>query len=150
MPTPISHRYDAMLTWNGSGPPAIGSEGPSTLTPPRPDGEATGSSAEHLLLASLNLCLQATFEVIARRSGLAVTSYSSHATAIQAQIHKGFGSTFTFLTLEVAIGATAGDHELVRHALGAAMQHCIVASALNAPVRMSLTLRPADVPVWAH
>jgi organic hydroperoxide reductase OsmC/OhrA len=149
MPSPTSHRYDAMLTWNGSGPPAIGSEGPSTLTPPRAEGEVP-SSPEHLLLASLNLCLQATFEVIARRSGLAVTSYSSHATAIQTQVHKGFGSTFTFLTLEVAIGAMAGDHDLVRHVLGAAMQHCIVASALNAPVRMSLTLRPADVPVWAH
>ena len=79
MPTPFPHHYDAMLTWPGSGPAALGSEGRPTIAggpPPEFDGERTWWSPEHLLLSSLNLCLQATFEAFARRERLHVEASS--------------------------------------------------------------------------
>jgi organic hydroperoxide reductase OsmC/OhrA len=55
MPTPFPHHYDAMLTWPGSGPAALGSEGRPTIAggpPPEFDGEQAWWSPEHLLLSS--------------------------------------------------------------------------------------------------
>jgi organic hydroperoxide reductase OsmC/OhrA len=151
MNTPFPHHYDAMLTWSGSGPAALGSEGRPTIAggaPPEFGGEPGRWSPEHLLLASLNLCLQATFEAIAGRKGLKVASYRSHATATLAPVPDGLG--FTYLSLEVEITARPEDHEPLRDTLMAAKHHCIVARALNAPVHMSLTLRAGDVPAVAH
>jgi len=151
MPTPFPHHYDAMLTWNGHGPAAIGSEGRPTIAggaPPEFDGEPGRWSPEHLLLASLNLCLQATFEAIARRKGLEVAAYRSHAVATLAPVPDGLG--FTYIALEVEIEARAEDHGAVRDTLIAAKHHCIVARALNAPVHLSITLRPVGVPAVTH
>ena len=106
MPTPFPHHYDAMLTWNGHGPAAIGSEGRPTIAggaPPEFGGEPGRWSPEHLLLASLNLCLQATFESLARRKGLEVAAYRSHAVATLAPVPEGLG--FTYIALEVEIEA---------------------------------------------
>ncbi len=148
MPTPFPHHYDAMLTWNGHGPAAIASEGRPTIVggaPPEFDGAPGRWSPEHLLLASLNLCLQSTFEALARRKGLEVAGYRSHAVATLAPVTAGLG--FTYIALEVDIAARPEDHELVRDTLTAAKHHCIVARALNAPVHMSISIRPAGVPV---
>lgn len=151
MPTPFPHHYDEMLTWNGSGPAALGSEGRPTIAggaPPEFDGEPGRWSPEHLLLASLNLCLQATFEAMVRRKGLKVASYRSHASATLAPVPHGIG--FTYLSLEVEIGARPQDHERLRDALMAAKHHCIVARALNAPVHLSVTLTDAGEHAVAH
>jgi organic hydroperoxide reductase OsmC/OhrA len=151
MPTPFPHHYDATLNWNGSGPAAIGCEGRPSIAggaPPEFDGEPGRWSPEHLLLASLNLCLQATFEAIAKKKGLQVATYRSHASATLAPVPDGIG--FTYLALEVAIGARPEDHERLRDALTAAKHHCIVARALNAPVHMSLTLVSSPLPTVLH
>jgi organic hydroperoxide reductase OsmC/OhrA len=151
MPTPFPHHYDAMLTWNGHGPAAIGSQGRPTIAggaPPEFDGEPGRWSPEHLLLASLNLCLQATFESLARRKGLEVAAYRSHAVATLAPIPDGLG--FTYLALEVEIEARPEDHNDVRDTLMHAKHHCIVARALNAPVHMSISLRPIGTPAVQH
>lgn len=151
MPTPFPHHYDAMLTWGGHGPAAIGAEGRPTITggaAPEFGGEPGRWSPEHLLLASLNLCLQATFEAIARRKGLQVSGYRSHAVATLAPVPDGLG--FTHIALEVEIEARPADHDTVRDALTAAKHHCIVARALNAPVHMSISLRAEGIPAATH
>jgi organic hydroperoxide reductase OsmC/OhrA len=133
-----------MLNWPGSGPAALGSEGCPTIAggpPPEFDGERGRWSPEHLLLSSLNLCLQATFESLARRQQLRVASYSSHASATLAPVSGGLG--FTYLALEVVIEAGAEDEQRVRDLMSTAKHHCVVARALNAPVHMSVTVRPA-------
>src|SRR5262245_36728938 len=104
MPTPFPHHYDVDLTWPGSGPAALGSEGRPTIAggaPPEFDGERGVWSPEHLLLSSLNLCLQATFEALARRDHLQVDSYLGHASATLAPVPGGLG--FTYLALEIEI-----------------------------------------------
>lgn len=148
MPTPFPHHYDATLTWNGSGPATIDAEGRPAITgsaPPEFDGEPGRWSPEHLLLASLNLCLQATFESMAKGRSLAIASYRSHATAVLAPVPHGLG--FTYVALEVRIEARPEDHERVRDTLTAAKHHCIVARALNAPVHLSMSVEPTPMPV---
>jgi organic hydroperoxide reductase OsmC/OhrA len=146
MPTPFPHHYDAMLTWPGSGPAALGSEGRPTITggaPPEFDGQLGLWSPEHLLLSSLNLCMQTTFEALARRRGLHVDSYRSHATGTLAPVAGGLG--FTYLALEVAIVARPEDEQRVRDLMTTAKHHCIVGRALNTPVHMSVTFAQAPV-----
>lgn len=143
MPTPFPHHYDAMLTWNGAGTAALGSEGRPTIEggpPPEFDGRRDTWSPEHLLLSSLNLCLQATFEALARRAGVQVSSYRSHATATLAPVAGVLG--FTYLALEIDIVGRAEDERQVRDLISTAKHHCIVARALNAPVHMDLHFRP--------
>jgi organic hydroperoxide reductase OsmC/OhrA len=144
MPTPFPHHYDVDLTWPGSGPAALGSEGRPTIAggpPPEFDGQRGWWSPEHLLLSSLNLCLQATFEALSRREGLHVHSYVSHAHATLAPVAGGLG--FTYLALEVEIEARPEDERQVRVLMSTAKHHCIVARALNAPVHLSLTVNKA-------
>jgi organic hydroperoxide reductase OsmC/OhrA len=143
MPAPFPHHYDVELNWPGSGPAAIGSEGRPTIAggaPPEFDGERSVWSPEHLLLSSLNLCLQATFEALARRDRLAVESYHGRATATLAPVAGGLG--FTYLALEVEIAARPEDERRVRDLMSTAKHHCIVARALNAPVHMSVYFKP--------
>jgi organic hydroperoxide reductase OsmC/OhrA len=151
MPTPFPHHYDAMLTWPGSGPAALGSEGRPTIAggpPPEFDGERTWWSPEHLLLSSLNLCLQATFEAFARREGVHVESYRSHASGTLAPVAGGLG--FTYLALDIDIAARPQDERRVRDLMSTAKHHCIVARALNAPVHMTVTVKPAAAETAAH
>jgi organic hydroperoxide reductase OsmC/OhrA len=144
MPTPFPHHYDTTLTWLGAGPAALGSEGRPTITggaPPEFDGQREWWSPEHLLLSSLNLCLQATFEALARKARVHVDSYRSHATATLAPIPDGLG--FTYLALEVEIVARPEDEARVRDLMTTAKHHCIVARALMPPVHMSVAFMPA-------
>lgn len=151
MPTPFPHHYDALLTWDGDGPADLGAEGrPHILggAPPEFDGEPGRWSPEHLLLASLNLCLQATFKAFADRERLHVDSYRSHASATLAPVPGGLG--FTYLALEVELSARADDEQHARDLLTKAKHHCIVARALNAPVHLTVHFRPAPVPAVTH
>lgn len=143
MPTPFPHHYDATLTWSGSGPAALGSEGRPAIAggaAPEFDGQGGWWSPEHLLLASLNLCLQATFEALARKDALHVESYRSHASATLAPVPGGLG--FTYLALEVEIQAAPEDEKRVRDLMTTAKHHCIVARALMPPVHMSVAFKP--------
>lgn len=143
MTAPFPHHYDSTLSWTGSGPAALASAGRPAITggpPPEFDGQPDWWSPEHLLLASLNLCLQATFEALAARRKVDVESYRSHATATLAPVPGGLG--FTYIALEVMIAAAPEDHEQVRDLLTTAKHHCIVARALNAPVHMSISVVP--------
>lgn len=150
MPTPFPHHYDALLTWPGDGPAALGSEGRPPIAggaPPEFDGEPGRWSPEHLLLSSLNLCLQATFEALARKARLHVDSYKSQASATLGPVPGGLG--FTYLALEIRIVAQPGDETRVRDLMTTAKHHCIVARALNPPVHMSVQVT-SPAPDSAH
>jgi organic hydroperoxide reductase OsmC/OhrA len=144
MAMPFPHHYVADLSWSGIGggmitagprPPIVGG------APPEFDGVERWWSPEHLLLSSLNLCLQTTFESLARKRRLAVNSYHSHAQATLDRQEASFG--FTLITLEVSVACPSGEVDRVRDTLLKAKQYCLVANALKVPVHVKL-----DVTVW--
>jgi organic hydroperoxide reductase OsmC/OhrA len=150
MPTPLPHHYDVTLDWPGSGPAALGASGRPAITggaPPEFDGDGRVWSPEHLLLSSLNLCLQTTFEAFARREALRVQSYRSRALGTLARVPGGLG--FTDLSLEVTVVAPPGQEQRVQDVLLKAKQHCLVANTLTLPVRLVATVEAAAEKVMA-
>jgi organic hydroperoxide reductase OsmC/OhrA len=144
MVMPFPHHYEAALVWQGIGgamvtagprPPLVGG------APPEFDGAAHWWSPEHLLLSSLNLCLQTTFAGLARKRHLTIDSYRSRGEATLDR--KGAGMGFTLITLDVSVACASEDVENVKETLLRAKQHCLVANALSVPVHLRV-----DVTVW--
>ena len=148
MPKPFPHHYQTTLTFRGDGPAAItaGERAPiEGGPPPEFDGEPGWWSPEHLLLASLNLCLQATFEAYARRKGLRALSYRSRAAATLAPVPGGVG--FTHVGLVVEVGAQPGQEQALREVMEKAKRNCIVAGALVMEVHVAVAITAHAEPV---
>jgi organic hydroperoxide reductase OsmC/OhrA len=132
MPPQFPHRFDVDLAWLGDArcsldapprPPIVGG------APPEFDGKPDWWSPEHLLLASLQLCLQGTFTAIAKRAELLAAGYRSRATGI---LEKGAaGIAWTSITITVDLTVATADVERAREVLAKAKKHCIIANALK-------------------
>jgi len=137
---PFPHHYEVRLEGRESG--AV------LLAPPRPwliggapaeFGRSDGWwSPEHLLLASVSLCLKATFETLARLKHLGVMSYEATARADLDRTPSG--PAFTGLTIAVQLTVLPGEAERARALLEKASQHCIVSNTLNVPVQLRATV----------
>jgi organic hydroperoxide reductase OsmC/OhrA len=143
MVTPFPHHYETALSWSGIGgamvtagprPPIVGG------APPEFEGMERWWSPEHLLLSSLNLCLQTTFEALARKRRISIGSYRGRAEATLDRKGGAFG--FTLLSLDVSITCAEEDIESVRETAMRAKQYCLVANALNVPVHLKLDVSP--------
>jgi organic hydroperoxide reductase OsmC/OhrA len=150
MATPLPHHYEVSLHWPGAGAARVaGGIRPiiETGAPPEFDGQPGWWSPEHLLLASLATCLQATFEGMARRERVRVESYETRALATLDRAREG--PVFTYLGLNVTVTAAPADVARVRDLVTRAKQHCIVGRALMPPVHLTLMVRavtPVEVP----
>jgi organic hydroperoxide reductase OsmC/OhrA len=135
-PAPFPHHYEVRLEGRDAG--AV------LLAPPRPlvlggaPAEFGGSddwwSPEHLLLASLNLCLRATFEALARLKHLEVERYESTASGVLDRTPAG--PAFTRLALAVELNVPPHESERARELLLKAKQHCIISNTLTVPVQL--------------
>ncbi len=140
---PFPHDYEVTVAGAGAG---------ATLgAAPRPDleGGAPGTfggrddwwSPEHLLLASLGLCLKTTFDSFAAKDKLAVAHYSSH---VQGRLDKSpAGLLFTSFTVAVELRVSEADVERARAALEAAKRWCLISNALKTPVEVRADVRAA-------
>ena len=108
--------------------------------PPEFGGDGAWWSPEHLLLASLNTCLMATFGAMARAQGLHVDHYRSKARAVLSKSASGLA--FTELVLEVQVAAAGDDVLRVAQTLRKAKERCIVAGALLVPVQLEMVVEP--------
>lgn len=132
MPAPFPHRYDLDLNWQGdercelTAPPRPPIEGGA---PPEFDGKPDWWNPEHLLLASLSLCLQGTFVAIAKRAELVASSYKSRASGVLDKGSAGIGWTSIRITVDVTVPLL--DVERTREILAKAKKHCIVANSLK-------------------
>jgi organic hydroperoxide reductase OsmC/OhrA len=148
MPNPFPHHYDTTLIWRGAGPASLGGGERPVITggaAPEFGGEGGFWSPEHLLLSSLNLCLQETFESYARAEGLEIESYRSRASGTLGPIPDGVG--FLYLALDVQIAARPEHAQRARDLLTKAKHYCIVARTLMPPVHLHLTVTSkADSP----
>jgi organic hydroperoxide reductase OsmC/OhrA len=95
-------------------------------------------SPEHLFLASLNLCLRATFEALARLKQLEVIDYTSAARAVLDRTQGG--PAFTWLAIAVDLTVPPAEAERARTLLEKAKEHCIVANTLKVPVQLEVAV----------
>jgi organic hydroperoxide reductase OsmC/OhrA len=144
MRMPFPHHYQTTLTYEGGRPATItAGDRPVILggPPPEFDGDPALWSPEHLLLASLNLCLQATFEAYARRKGLRAESYRSRAAATLGPVPGGVG--FTHMGLVVEIQVAEAQEDAFREVMEKAKRDCIIAGALAVEVHVAVAITTA-------
>ncbi len=133
---PFPHHYEIAV--EGQGVAA------RLLAPPCPElrggapaafgGRDDWWSPEHLLLASLGLCLKTTFDALAAKSALEVSSYGS---TVRATLDKSAqGLTFTLVRADIQVHVAAHDAERTRRVLDDAQRWCLVSNALRVPVEV--------------
>lgn len=140
---PFPHHYEVRLEGRESG--AV------LLAPPRPwllggaPAEYGGSddwwSPEHLLLASVSLCLRATFEALARLKHLEVVHYEATARGVLDRTPSG--PAFTWLVVAVELTVPPEEAARARTLLEKAKQHCIISNTLKLPVQLQATVNGA-------
>ena len=137
---PFPHHYEVRLDARETGAVLQAAARPRIVggAPAEFGGRDDWWSPEHLLLASLNLCLRATFEVLARLKQLDVMDYTSSASAVLERTPSG--PEFTSLSLAVDLVVPAGEAERARTLLEKAKQHCIVANTLKLPVQLQVSV----------
>jgi len=143
MSQPFPHRYEATLSWEGGSRAALSSGSRPVLVggpPPEFDGEPGWWSPEHLLLSAANLCLMTTYLALARKSGLEIGQYRSHAEGVLEKTKEGL--VFTRISLHVSILAPASRLEEARKLVDTAKRYCIVSNALKRPVEVEADVQP--------
>jgi organic hydroperoxide reductase OsmC/OhrA len=140
---PFPHRYEVDLVSAAEGAVSTVPGRPALPGGPPPEfgGRGDSWSPEHLLLASLNLCLKTTFDAVARRAGLTVSRYASHALGVLDKTSEGL--VFTEFRVDVQVDARPEDVEQVRKIAQSAKKHCLVSAALRTPVVVQLNVREA-------
>ena len=98
-------------------------------------------SPEPLLLSAAGLCLKTTFDVFARRAGLPVLSYASRVEGTLDKTASGLAFTTISIAVELVVGE--GDGTRAGDLLRTDKDHCIVANALKAPVRLVAAIKTA-------
>ena len=106
-----------------------------TATPAEFDGPGDRWSPETLLVGAIGDCLALTFRGIARKSGLAWTSFESDVTGTLDRVE---GRTrFVAFEIHARIQLPAGaSPELARRVLDKAERTCLITNSLNGSVRV--------------
>jgi organic hydroperoxide reductase OsmC/OhrA len=95
-------------------------------------------SPEHLLLASVSLCLKATFEALARARRLEIVRYEAVARGVLDRTPAGIA--FTWLLGSVDLEVAPEQAAFARALLEKASRSCIVSKTLNVPVEYQATV----------
>jgi organic hydroperoxide reductase OsmC/OhrA len=137
---PFPHHYEVRLDAQQMGAVLQASPRPRIVggAPAEFGGRDDWWSPEHLLLASLNLCLRATFEALARLKHLEVLDYTSSASAVLDRTASG--PAFTWLSIAVDLTVPPAEAGRARTLLEKAKQHCIVSNTLKIPVELEISV----------
>lgn len=141
MPHPFPHRYE--VTLRGDFGPNATIESPSKPSiaggaPPEFDGKPENWSPEHLLLASLGLCMQGTFHALATRAAL---SYGGYTTQMRGTLEKTKeGIVFTEIVVAVSVRVAPGDREKAEKTLQSSKKYCIVSNALKLEPKLEMSI----------
>jgi organic hydroperoxide reductase OsmC/OhrA len=127
---------------SGARPTLIG--GP----PPELGGRDDWWSPEHLLLSSVGLCLQATFQAMAARRGLSPVGYRSDVTGALGKTSTGI--ELVSLLVRVEIKVPPGMQERAAAVIETAKKHCIVANSLKRKVEIVSTVEEVNALSVVH
>lgn len=143
MNAPLPHNYQVQLRWDHARhatltaaprPPLVGG------APKEFDGDDECWSPEHLLLASAELCLMATFFALAAREKLTIAEYTSQADGIVDKTPEGLA--FSRIAIEVEIRSSPERLAAAAQLLQKAKTHCIVSNTLKRGIELRIKLTP--------
>ena len=143
MAAPFPHHYATTIVVGapgaslGSGPRPVISGG----APPEFGGTDAVWSPEHLLLGAVGLCLQTTFDALARRAALPVIAWSAAVDGTLDRTPHGLAFTKIHAHVDVTVDADAIDRATA--ILEQAKRSCIVSGALNVPVEVEARVSAA-------
>jgi organic hydroperoxide reductase OsmC/OhrA len=143
MTAPFPHRYGVSLVGDPSGTCTLLAPPRSPISggaPPEFDGRADVWSPEALLLASVSLCLETTFQALARRQELALLGWTSHCEGTVDKTPGGLA--FTAILVEADVDVRREDAVRAEKLAGMVARHCLVSSSLKTPVTISVRVRP--------
>lgn len=146
MPVPFPHRYSASLCRTFASRARIEAPPRPALhggPPPELDGDVDAWSPEHMLLASLGLCLLTTFEAFAARDRIDLRAWQAHVSGTVDQTPEGPMFTSIVVDLDIEI---AGNVDRFEGALDDAKRYCLVQNALRVPVVIEIQLRAPGHP----
>ena len=141
------HRYGVRT--RSVGPQTLDLEAPGkptlrVATPPEFRNGVRGAwSPEELLVASLAACFELTVAAIAEYKGIPL-----HVIQVDATGHverKDSRYRFMLFELDVELETDAGRERELEHVAEVAKERCLVGSALEVPVRLSVETRAARV-----
>jgi organic hydroperoxide reductase OsmC/OhrA len=146
MPAKLPHHYTATVTRTARSRATLRAEGRPPIAaapPPEFDGPPDLWSPEHLLLASLGLCLETTFDALAARDKLDVARWDA---TVEATLDRTpAGAELGGFRISVEIEVAPGDVARAQDVLARARRQCFVSHALRAPVEVAATVRAAPV-----
>ena len=136
---PFPHTYTVTLANNGElgAPPRTRIAGG---TPPQFGGSEAVWSPEELLVGAALLCLQTTFESMARRESLTIHGWQGSASGILDRTSEG--PAFSVIRLDVELVTAIGDESRAEALLRTAEKRCIIGRALKAPTELTVHARP--------
>jgi len=135
---PFPHTYSVTLA---NGELAAAPRAPIAAgTPPQFGGSDAVWSPEELLVGAALLCLQTTFESMARREKLPIHGWQGAASGILDRTPEG--PAFSVIKLDVELVTAPGDESRAEQLLRTAEKRCIIGRALKAPIELAVRIRP--------
>ena len=141
------HRYGVRTRYEGSQGLALEAPGKPVLrvaSPPEFKGGISGVwSPEELLVGALASCYERTLVAIAEHEGMPL-----HAVRVDATGHVQRKDTkyhFVLFELDVELETDAGHECQAEHVAELAHERCLVGSALDAPVHLSVAAHVASI-----
>jgi organic hydroperoxide reductase OsmC/OhrA len=134
-------QFPVSIRWRGGRLARADADGKDSLeiaTPPEFRGGLEGVwSPEDLLVASTASCFVLTLAAVADRRQVSLLDVSIGATGHMGRRQDG-RLGFTVIELHAVIETLSGSEEAVAAAAKAAEEHCLIAQALDVPVRVAL------------
>jgi organic hydroperoxide reductase OsmC/OhrA len=141
MTAPFPHHYEVSLDAEGSGGRVQAPPRPSLLggPPPEFDGRDDWWSPEALLLGAVGLCVQTTYQALARRQELPMLSW--HARCDGVVDKTPIGLAFTSIRVEAEVVVSGADVARAEELATRVARHCLVSNSLKTPVNVSIHVR---------
>lgn len=143
MTAPFPHHYHVSLVSE--------ERGASLMAPPRPpifggappefDGRDDVWSPEALLLASVSLCVQTTFQALARRHELRPLGWIARSEGVVDKTAAGLA--FTSIQVDVDLDVAAADVARAEKIAATLVRHCLVSNSLKTPVTVNVRVKAA-------
>jgi len=136
--TPRVYEYEIETEWKEAKEGVLQSDKKPDVRigcPPEFGGEPVYWSPEHLLVASVDVCIMTTFLDLVKKETISLLSYSSKATG-KAQLVDGI---FKFKTIEITPDITISRKEdvlMIRKLINQSAEKCMVSNTLNIKVMM--------------
>lgn len=140
------HFYETTVNWKEGRIGTLSSEGMPDITvatPPQfPKGVPNIWSPEHLLLASVNVCVMVTFAAIADNSNFPFISYSATAKAKLEKVEGRYMISEVEISPEIVVHDEK-DKEKAQRIIEKSEKSCLISNSIKAKVSLNPVIKTA-------